>query len=95
MAERNPAVWPSFWLAVFRPRKYEQLMAQANEASRKWADEQFDRIHRRRAREQVARLRHELSPERRLELQKALAQWEAHLDSLDDDGVYAIPKGHE
>lgn len=95
VADRNPAVWPSFWLAVFRPREYELQMQEANAVSRQWADNQRIRINRRVAVAQIERLRHELSPERRLELQQALATWEAHLDSLEDDGVYAIPKGHE
>jgi len=95
MSVRNPAVWPSFWLAVFRPREYDLRMAEADAVSRQWADKQRGSINRRVAETQITRLRHELSPERRVQLQQALAQWEAHLESLDDDGVYAIPKGHE
>lgn len=95
MGARNAAEWPPLWLSLFRPREYDRRAAIAEGVSRQWRESEMRRLNLRRASEQVLRLRYELSPEWRLELQQALAQWEAHLDSLDDDGVYAIPKGQE
>jgi len=43
----------------------------------------------------IANIQEQLTPAHRLRLQQSLAQWEAHLDSLEDDGVYAITKGTE
>jgi hypothetical protein len=47
------------------------------------------------AKVRVEAIRKQLEPAHRLRLQQQLAQWEAHLDSLEDDGVYAITKGQE
>ena len=43
----------------------------------------------------IASIKKQLTPEYRLKLSQSLAQWEAHLDALEDSGGYAIPKGHE
>ena len=50
---------------------------------------------KRNARGFIKDLKHELSDARRLEREYRLARWEAILDSLEDDGRPAIPKGHE
>jgi hypothetical protein len=47
------------------------------------------------AAENVAALKEKLTPGYRLMLSQRLAQWEAHVDSLETDGTYAIPKGQE
>ena len=44
------------------------------------------------AKQRIESINEQLTPAYRLKLQQSLAQWEAHLDSLEDDGVYAIPK---
>lgn len=47
------------------------------------------------AEERIATFKERLTPEYRLRMSQSLAQWEAHLDALEDDGGYAIPKGEE
>ena len=65
---------------------------------KEWRQEIVDqRLNRQKrdARARIASINEQLTPEYRLKLQQSLAQWEAHLDSLEDDGVYAISKGAE
>jgi len=86
---------PGFWLHIFRPK-------QAKAMQEAWLDQHERAIMRsrfrrylREAKGHIARLEHLLEPERRVEWQAELAQWQAHLDSLETDGVYAIPKGQD
>lgn len=78
-------------------RKARRLRAMVTQtiAMRRNLDERLLEKRKRMAAENVARLKEQLSPGYRINLQRALAQWEAHVDSLEDDGVYAIPKGRE
>jgi hypothetical protein len=47
------------------------------------------------AEERIASLKERLTPGYRLNLTYQLAKWEAHLDSLEDCGDYAVQKGQE
>lgn len=58
-------------------------------------DERALHMQIKQAEGRVARLTHELSPETRQTNTESLAKWQAHLDSLRDDGVPAIQKGDE
>lgn len=71
--------------------KFSEYLAE--DAAR--VDERALQMQIHRAENQVDRLTKELSPERRQAATEALAVWQAHLDSLRDDGVPAVHKGDE
>lgn len=77
-----------------KARKLRALVTRTIEARRN-LDAHLLETRKRMAAENVARLKEQLTPGYRLNQQRALAQWEAHVDSLEDDGVYAIAKGRE
>ena len=65
---------------------------------KEWRQEIVDQRLTRQKKDAALRIesiKEQLTPAYRLKLQQSLAQWEAHLDSLEDDGVYALAKGGE
>lgn len=81
-------------ISTRRARKLRAQVTRTIAARRNLAAYRLDKA-KRDAAERVAILKDRLSPEYRLRQSQALAQWEAHVDSLEDDGGYAIPKGQE
>lgn len=92
MTDRKP---PSIWLAMFKPRQYERDVAEWQREREAENDAYRLAQNLRIARREIALLTKALSPQTRLIKEQALAQWQAHLLSLEDDGVFAIPKGQE
>jgi hypothetical protein len=81
-------------ISARKARKLRALVTRRITAQRNLAAYRLGRA-KRDAAERVATLKDRLSPEYRLRQSQALAQWEAHVDALEDDGGYAIPKGSE
>jgi hypothetical protein len=85
--------WWFAWRWVFKKKRQERVISR-----QEWRQDIVDERLNRQKRDAVARIesiKEQLTPAYRLKLQQSLAQWEAHLDSLEDDGVYAIVKGGE
>jgi len=85
--------WGFAWRWVFKKKSQERAVG-----LQEWRQDLVDQRLNRQKRDAVARIesiKEQLTPAYRLRLQQSLAQWEAHLDSLEDDGVYAIAKGGE
>lgn len=81
-------------ISARRARKLRAIVLRIREARRNLDAHQLE-TRKRLAAENVATLKERLTPGYRINQERALAQWEAHVDSLEDDGCYAIPKGHE
>ncbi|MCI4659663.1 hypothetical protein [Cryobacterium zhongshanensis] len=82
----------SLWrLLTMRKAALEAYTAEEAATHEAWLLE----LRIRRARREVARITQALSPEHRQAQTEALAKWQAHLDSLLDDGVPAIMAGDE
>lgn len=81
-------------ISTRRARKLRAQVTRTITAKRNLDAFRLDRA-KRDAAERVAILKDRLSPGYRLTQSQALAQWEAHVDALEDDGGYAIPKGRE
>jgi hypothetical protein len=95
MTTEIPLPYPRFWQYMFTPRRAAVLLeARVSQTERAIAQMQLRR-HTKDAKDNIKRLEHLLEPERRGEWSESLAHWQAHIDSLESDGVRAIPKGLE
>lgn len=81
-------------ISTRRARTLRAIVISTRQARRNLEAHQLA-TRKRMAAENVASLKERLTPGYRLMLSQRLAQWEAHVDSLEDSGGYAIPKGQE